>query len=436
MYCGNCLRDNALVEALRHLNHEVLMVPLYLPLTLDEPDQSSSTPIFFSGINVYLEQKSAWFRHAPNWLHRFMASRPLLKLAADRAAKTRSSELGDLTLSMLRGEEGNQARELEELLGWLKAQPRPDVVFLSNLLLLGLARRIRTELRAPVVCMLQGEDYFLNGLPEPQRSSCWELLAQRSADVDQFVSPSQYFADLMRERLGLPPDRVQVVHNGINLEGYDSASAPLSDGLPADVSPGASTAPVLGYFARMCPEKGLDLLVEAFIQLRQRGRVGELKLYVGGSCGPVEKPFVDSLRRRLETSGLLAETQFSPNLDRHSKQAFLRSLSVFSVPAVYGEAFGLYLLEALAAGVPVVQPRSGAFTELIESTGGGLLCAPGDPQSLAQGIEGLLLDPQRARQLAQTGRRNVIERFSAAAMARRVIRVMEMLRSSNSCVTV
>src|SRR5215467_4818424 len=65
MYCGNCLRDNALVEALRRLGHEVLMVPLYLPLTLDEPDQSTNTPIFFSGINVYLEQKSASFRRIP-----------------------------------------------------------------------------------------------------------------------------------------------------------------------------------------------------------------------------------------------------------------------------------------------------------------------------------------------------------------------------------
>src|SRR3974377_227606 len=126
MYCGNCLRDNTLVEALRRLGHEVLMVPLYLPLTLDEPDQSGNTPIFFSGINVYLEQKSAWFRHAPSWLHRLLASRPLLRLAADRAAKTRASELGDLTLSMLRGEEGRQARDLDELIAWLKSQPKPD----------------------------------------------------------------------------------------------------------------------------------------------------------------------------------------------------------------------------------------------------------------------------------------------------------------------
>jgi hypothetical protein len=69
MYCGGCFRDNSLVAALRKQGHQTLMVPLYLPLTLDEPDQSAGTPIFFGGINVYLDQKSALFRKAPRWLH-------------------------------------------------------------------------------------------------------------------------------------------------------------------------------------------------------------------------------------------------------------------------------------------------------------------------------------------------------------------------------
>src|SRR5208337_2297101 len=132
MYCGNCLRDNALVAALRKLGHEVLMAPLYLPLTLDEADQSAGTPVFFGGINVFLEQKTALFRGAPGWLRDLLASRRLLQWAAGKAAKTRAADLGELTLSMLRGEAGNQARELEELLAWLKTQPKPDVLCLSN----------------------------------------------------------------------------------------------------------------------------------------------------------------------------------------------------------------------------------------------------------------------------------------------------------------
>ena len=86
MFCGACLRDNALVMALRRLGHAAMMAPLYLPLTLDEEDQSAGTPIFFSGINVYLEQQSALFRSAPSWLHQALASPMLLKWASGAAA--------------------------------------------------------------------------------------------------------------------------------------------------------------------------------------------------------------------------------------------------------------------------------------------------------------------------------------------------------------
>ena len=422
MYCGGCLRDNALVAALRKLGHEALMVPLYLPLTLDEDDQSAGTPIFFSGINVYLGQKAALFRGAPGWLRDLFASPRLLQWAAGKAAKTRAADLGDLTLSMLRGEAGNQARELEELIAWFKTQSRPDVLCLSNALLIGMARRLKSEVRAPVACALQGEDFFLDALPESHRAACWRTLAERSSDVDRFIAPSRYFGNLMRERLGLPADRVCVVHNGINLDGYGMDVQRLKSEVRSPKSEVSSAgAPTLGYFARMCPEKGLDTLVEAYLLLRRRGRAGGLKLRVGGSCGPADEAFVNGLRERLRVEGALGEVEFQPNLDRAGKLEFLRSLTVFSVPARYGEAFGLYVIEAMAAGVPVVQPRVAAFPELIEATGGGLLCAADDPQALAEAIEGLLLDPARARALGEAGRRAVFEGFSAEAMARAMV---------------
>ena len=420
MYCGGGLRDNALVAALRKLGHRALMVPLYLPLTLDEEDQSAGTPIFFGGINVYLEQKAAIFRDAPGWLHDLFASRGLLKWAAGKAAKTRAADLGELTLSMLRGEAGNQARELEALIAWLKTQPRPDVLSLSNALLIGMARRIKSELHVPVACALQGEDFFLDALPEPHRAACWRTLAERAAEVDLFVAPSRYFGDLMRERLGLPAVRVRVVHNGINLEGYGGEG---QKGAPLSTLDPRPAAPVLGFFARMCPEKGLDTLVEAYLLLRQRGRLRQLKLRVGGSCGPADAAFVDSLRERLQAGGLLGDVEFHPNFDRTGKLEFLRSLSVFSVPARYGEAFGLYVIEAMAAGVPVVQPRVAAFPELIEATGGGVLCAAGEARVLAEAVEELLLNPARARALGEAGRRAVFTRFSADTMARETLRV-------------
>jgi glycosyltransferase involved in cell wall biosynthesis len=442
MLCGNCFRDNALVAALRQLGHDALLAPLYLPLTLDEPDQSAGTPVFFGGINVYLDQESSLFRGAPGWLRRVLDSPRLLRWAAGRAARTRPQDLGELTLSMLQGEAGRQARELDELCAWLKTQPRPDAIFLSNALLMGLVRRLRGAVGAPVISMLQGEDTFLDALPEPHRAACWQTLAQRAAEADLCVAPSRYFADLMRQRLGLPTERVRVVYNGIRLEGYDPGpeAKAFQEGhgrdaratesglgiLPKPDGPEARATepPVLGFFARMCREKGLDLLVDAYLLLRQRGRAGRLKLRLGGSCGPADAPLVESLRGRLESAGLAGDVEFCPNLDRAQKCAFYRSLSLLSVPARYGEAFGLYVIEALAAGVPVVQPRLGAFPELIEATGGGVLCQPDDALSLAEALEGLLLDPARARALGEHGRQTVREKFSAERMARGMVAVV------------
>ena len=404
MYCGNCFRDNALVAELRRQGHAPVMVPLYLPMTLDEENQSAGTPIFFNGIKVYLEQVFPRFRRAPQWLHKLVASPVLLKLVTGRAAKTRAAEVGDLTLSMLRGEEGNQARELEELIAWLRTQPKPDVVCLSNAMLVGLARRVKRELGVSVVCTLQGEDAFLDGMPEPVRGEVWRTLAERGRDVDLFVAPSRYFGELMAKRLALPAERWCVVPNGISLEGYHAAGS-------------AAEPPALGFFARMCPEKGLDMVVEAFIEIRKRGRVPRLQLRIGGACGPGDTAFVNRLKQRLAAAGLAGDVEFFPNLSRAEKLAFLRSLTVFSVPALYGEAFGLYVIEALASGVPVVQPRVASFPELIAATGGGVLCEPRNVEALAEAIEALVLDPARARALGEAGRRAVETGFSGRAMA-------------------
>lgn len=437
MYCGNCFRDNALVAELRRLGHPVLMVPLYLPLRLDEADQSAGTPIFFSGVNVYLEQESPWFRRAPAWLHRLLASPAILRWAAGRAAKTRAADVGDLTLSMLRGEDGNQAREIEELLAWLGTQPKPDLVCLSNALLIGMGRRLRTGLGTRLACMLQGEDAFLDALPEAQRDAAWRTMAERLAEADILIAPSRYYAELMASRLGLPGARFQVVPNGISLDGFTARTpaasqrgparplpAPLPAAAAADKghrSPRDAAVPAVGYFARMCREKGLDTLVEAFVLLKQRRRVPGLKLRVGGGCGPADEPFVNRLKQRLAAVGLAAEAEFHPNLSREDKLRLLESLTVFSVPALYGEAFGLYVIEALACGVPVVQPRTAAFPELLDATHGGLLCEPGSAPALADALEALLLDPATAAALGAAGRAAVERDFTARAMAERIL---------------
>ena len=178
-HCGSCLRDNALVAALRRMGHDVIMTPLYLPFVTDEVDSHHAQPLFFSGISVYLEQKSALFRHAPQWVHSLISRPALLRKAAAMSGMTSAEDLGELTVSMLRGEEGKQSRELDRLIAWMSSQPQFDVVCLSNVLLVGLARRLARELHLPVVCTLQGEDSFLDSLPPAQRQMAWATLAAR-----------------------------------------------------------------------------------------------------------------------------------------------------------------------------------------------------------------------------------------------------------------
>ena len=404
MYCGNCFRDNALVAQLRRMGHHALMVPLYLPLTLDEADQSEGTPLFFSGLNVYLAQKFNCFKKAPNWLRRMLTAEWLLNWLGNFAGKTRGADVGDLTLSMMRGEAGNQARELEQLIAWLKEHEQPDVVCLSNALITGLAKRIRQELGVPVVCLLEGEDAFLDSLPSPQREQTWAELSKRVADIDLFIAPTRYYADAMAQRAGIPAAKLEHINNGINLDGFEPSD------LPDD-------PPVLGYFARMCPEKGLDALVDAFVRLKQTGPIPGLKLAIGGGCQPGDKAFVEKQKARLRAAGLLGEVTFRPNLDRDAKLVFYRGLTVLSVPAPYGEAFGLYVVEAMASGVPVVAPDDASFPEIVEGNGAGVICEKDNPQALADAIGQLLLDRERLAKCAAAGRQAAVQTFNIERMA-------------------
>lgn len=407
MYCGNCFRDNALVAEWRKMGHNAVMASMYLPMTLDEEDQSAGNPVFFGGINVYLEQIFPLFGKAPDWLRSWLASPKLLKMAGSRAGKTRPDQLGDLTLSMIHGELGNQKRELDDLITWLKNDQKPEVVCLSNALLVGMTRRIRKDVGVPVVVELQGEDSFLDSLPGSHRAKCWNALKERAAEVDCFIAPTHYFAEVMTKRLDLRPERVKVVYNGIRLDGYEPA--------PADFYP-----PVLGYFARMCKEKGLDTLVAAYIHIRNKNLVPNLKLKIGGAMGPSDEPLVNKLKDDLRANGLLGEVEFHANLDKSAKQAFMKSLSILSVPALYGESFGLYLIEAWAAGVPVVQPRHAAFPELVRASGAGVICESNDPMSLGETIA-RALNSGKMKEFSRAALRASSEIFNVRAMAKGIL---------------
>src|SRR5829696_6372391 len=345
MYCGSCLRDNALASELLARGHDVVLVPLYTPTLTDEPNVSRER-VFFGGISVYLEQHSALFRHTPRLLDRLWDSKLALKLASRSSIQTSPKMLGELTVSMLRGEDGNQRKELEKLI---------DVLCLPYTLLIGLAGPLREALGRPVCCTLQGEDLFLEGLPEPYRSESLRLIRENVRHVERFLAVSRYYEEFMPGYLRIPEEKMRLVPLGINMQGYEMR-APREKGSPFTV----------GYFARLAPEKGLHLLAEAYVKMRESLRAGEARLEVAGYLGEEHRVYFAGVERRLREAGLASEFNYRGALDREGKVEFLRGLDVLSVPATYDEPKGIFLLEAMACGVPVVQPRRGAFTEVVE----------------------------------------------------------------------
>jgi glycosyltransferase involved in cell wall biosynthesis len=384
MYCGSCSRDNALAVELLARGHEVTLLPLYTPTTTDEQNVSRDR-VLFGGISVYLQQHLALFRYTPRFMDRLWDSPRVIGALASRSVSTDPTLLGDLTVSMLEGPRGVLRKEFAKLLEWIASEPTPDIVNLPNSLLIGLAGPLRDALRRPVCCTLQGEDLFLDGLIEPYRQRALDLIRQQVQSVDRFLAVSEYYAPAMSRLLGIPADRMAVVPLGINLEGYERRT-PDTDVFR------------IGYFARIAPEKGLHVLARAYQLLRDRTPGERIRLDVAGYLARAQEPYLSTVRAQLASAGLADEFTYHGAVDRHGKVEFLRAIDVLSVPATYDEPKGVFLLEAMASGVPVVQPRRGAFTEVVENTGGGLLVESDDPQAVADGLYRLWSD----RALAET----------------------------------
>lgn len=410
MYCGSCLRDNALAAELIAQGHDVILLPLYTPTLTDEPNVSADK-VFFGGISVYLEQKSALFRNMPRFVDRLWDSMFALKRAAKSSIATSPRMLGELTVSMLKGEDGNQRKEFAKLTDWLGAEAPPDVVSLPNSLLIGLAKPLKTALKRPVTCTLQGEDLFLDGLPEPYRTEALALIQKQVADVDLFVAVSDYCARFMSGYLEIPERKMSVVPLGVNLKGYEPDWKFHTNCF------------TVGYFARVCPEKGLHTLCEAYRYLRERTDFSGATLEAAGYLTPEHKSYLKQVERQMKDWGLGHEFQYRGVLNRAQKIDFLRNLNVLSVPGSYNEPKGIYLLEAMANGVPVVQPRRGAFPEIVEKTGGGILVEPDSVEALANGILPLWKDRKQAEALGRRGAAGVREHYSVAKMAQRTLEV-------------
>jgi glycosyltransferase involved in cell wall biosynthesis len=420
MYCGSCSRDNALAVELLARGHDVTLVPLYTPTMTDETNVSRDR-VLFGGISIYLQQHLSLFRMTPRFVDRLWDAPRVIRAFASRSLSTDPRLLGDLTISMLEGEQGVLRKEFEKLLEWFADEPVPDVVNLPNSLLIALARPLRDALKRPICCTLQGEDLFLEGLVEPYRGRALELIRRHVPDVDRFIAVSDYYLPTMSSLLGIASDRMAVVPLGINLAGYERRHG------ESDRGRGEDDVFRVGYFARIAPEKGLHLLANAYPLFRRRTGDARVQLEAAGYLSAAHAPYLEDVRRSLDKAGLGHEFTYRGAVDRDGKLAFLRSLDVLSVPATYDEPKGVFLLEAAASGVPVVQPRRGAFTEIVEKTGGGLLVAPDDPEALAEGLYALWHDRSLAESLGERGFHGVRAHYSIAHSADRLLDVYHSL---------
>jgi glycosyltransferase involved in cell wall biosynthesis len=401
MFCGSCMHDNAWARALRESGTDVTLTPLYTPIRVDEPNHTS-TRVYYGGINVYLDQNLPGWRWLPRGLTHWLDAPWLLDWATQWGISNDAAKLGAMTVSLLRGSHGPQAAEGQQLVRFLARTLKPDAICFSNVMLCADIERLKAEYRRPVVCTLQGDDVFLDALIEPYRSEVMALLRPIADALDGFIVHSRYYRDHMSAYLQIPPEKFHFLPLGIDCRGHTGRPKP----------PGSPRT--IGYFARIAPEKGLRELVDAALILNQRRQ--DFRIVAGGDLQPQCRAYYLEVQRRAAPLGERFEYRGSPRT-LAEKAALYQTFDVLSVPTPYREPKGLYVLEAWANGVPVVQPAHGHFPELIDAVGGGLCVEPGHAAALADGLDRLLSDEPHRRALAEAGWTNVREKYDLPALA-------------------
>jgi glycosyltransferase involved in cell wall biosynthesis len=318
-----------------------------------------------------------------------------------------------MTVSVLRGADGRQRKELENLIEFLESGDRPEVINLTNSLLSAIAPEIKRRLGVPLFCTLQGEESFVARLPQPYRDEAAALMRRHAQHFDRLFSPGEAHADEMSEFLAVPRERIEVVRPGVEALRFSPAGS-------------RARAPFrVGFLSRVSPAKGLDILVEAFILLEKRRPGKDMVLSVAGEVTGPNGRFLGRLRERIASAGLTERFEYLGEIGLEEKVRFLRSLSVFCLPSRYAEQRAMACLEAMAAGVPAVVPRLGLFPELIGLTGGGLLAPVEDAAAFADALAALLDDPDRADRMGRAASEGIARRFSAEAMTTRTLAIYE-----------
>lgn len=413
-YCGNCLRDSGYTKSLIKLGHDAMMLPIYLPLTFKHGVTENSSPIFYGAVNIYLKQKFKIFRKMPVWMERFFNSSTILRYASKKAGSTRTEGLEEMTISMLSGVDGNQNAELQELIEFLKVHEKPDIVHLSNALLLGVAEQIHAQLNIPVVCSLQDEDVWVDAMNDYYQNKVWKLMSEKGKDVDAFIAVSDYYAAEMKEKMNIPEEKMHIVPIGIDSSIYRYAKP-------------VHKPQAIGYISRMYEEHGFGLLIDAYILLKKNPQFKDVLLKLSGGYTADDKKFVNKQIKKLKKAGVFSDVEFIEDYLPIDRYKFFNKLTILTVPVLKGEAFGTYQLESMACGVPLVQPALGAFPEIIKETKGGVTYEPNTPNTIAKKWEEILLNPQKITDMSLAGKKSVNENFAIDEVSEKILDIYENL---------
>ena len=415
-YCGNCYRDMIYLRAIRKVpGISASAIPLYLPPGETTVESGLDKNVFFGAISMYLREKVSILRNMPVFLDKILDSGPMLRMAAKRAGTTRTEGLEDMTLNMIRGENAFPEKELQRLVDYLCKDGKPDIIHLSNALIIGLARQLKRKMKVKIVCSVLNEDDWIDEMAEPFQSDAWKLIAREAGNVDAFLSPSQYYKDLFLSKTGITHFGFSVVPMGLD-PGQELVNVVKNNNWPA-----------VGYFCRINSQNGFDKLVDAFILLKSEDRLQGLTLHISGGSTGDDKPFIAEQIRKIKAAGLKSSVRIYPEFHGNSKQQFFSNIDVMSVPVRKHDGYGLYLLEANAAGIPVVQPATGAFPEIIGRTYGGITYSPDDVAELSDNLMKLLLDNEFRQRLGKEGKEKVLTELTLEKMSEGLSKIYNSL---------
>ena len=414
-YCGNCYRDMIYLRAIRKVpGTKASAIPLYLPPDDSTVDSGLDKNVFFGAISMYLREKVPFLKNMPVFMDKLVDSRPMLKMAARRAGTTNPEGLEDMTLNMIKGENAFPDKELQRLIDYMTRDGKPDIIHLSNALIIGLARQIKRKINVKIVCSLLNEDDWIDEMNEPYQSGAWNLIAKEAKNVDAFLTPSLYYKNLFISKTRIPGNNFHVIPLGF--DPGELTTIEKKDNWPA-----------IGYFSRINSQNGIDKIVDAFIELKKDDKLPGLTLHISGGYTGDDRPFVAEQIRKIKSKGLKDAVRFYPEFQGNSKNEFFGNIDLLSVPVRKHDGYGLYILEANSAGVPVVQPATGAFPEIIERTGGGITYSPDNVTKLSEALLKLLKNKEQLSLLGETGKMKVIAEFSLEKMSEGLSKVYNSL---------